>query len=459
MTARKKSGTTRKKRAAKRSGSGTKRRTSAQPARRRPPTQLFGILSIVCGFVALHLLRTGGSLAWDAGAQATTAVAGVTLLGWIVLQGAAGERWVGNSTAMLAITVAFLGGFGVLIQHRVKGIDLLAPSLSDLAYPAGIILMLVLLHVLRGGRYRWLALPGDLYAIVSIAGMLALLALGARYRGAVYAAGRMTPSELLKPTLAIYASVIMIRIFRGAKRKGRKRPSIPWGHWFWFGAVWGLLMALLAYQRDLGMMVILNGMLVFVLFAATSAVWILPAAAVGAAVAIGGATFVLPYVRQRVAVWLNPFSQTTGGGWQLLQSLAALYNGGLFGAGFGDGSPQAIPVASSDFIYAAIGEEFGWIGCAALVVVLGLLIASGFRIASTCKDQFGSLLATALTSVLAIQVILNLGGVTKAIPLTGVPLPFLSHGGTNLLVSFSIVGILGAIAASTDREPKRKPRR
>lgn len=423
---------------------------------------LSGVGTVVLGFLSLLLLRLANAPSWDADGWGYLALGGFAMLSWCLLAWGARRAHVSPELGLLLLPVAFLVGFGLLVQHRVKGIDLLALSWSDFAYPAGIALMVAILFAFRHGRIRWLTLPGDLYVVLSLGGMVALLLLGSRFRGAVFAAGRMTPTELLKPVLAIYLAGFMAKTLPASKPKARKRggrrrrgPGVPWGRWLWLAITWSLLMALLAYQRDLGMIAILNGMLLFVLVAATSAYWLLPVAAVAAALAAFGATFVLPHVQQRVAIWLDPFSATTGAGWQQLQSLAALYNGGLLGAGFGEGSPQTIPVASSDFIYAAIGEELGLLGCLALVAVLGMFLVAGFRIAATCKDRFGSLLATALSAVLALQIILNLGGVTKALPMTGVPLPFLSHGGSNLLVSFASVGLLAAIAAF---KPPRKRR-
>jgi len=447
--------------AARRTTTRRSKRGKSKAARSAGPALLHvtGMLAIVCGFLALVLLRLANAPVWDAGAWTYLALAGFTLLAWILLRTGARNTPSDSAARVLMISVAFLTGIGVLVQHRVKSIDITAPALADLAYPSGVVVLLLILLLFRSGRYRWLAAPGPLYALAAIAGMAALLVVGMRYRGAVFAAGRMTPTELLKPVMAAYLAWFLAGTTHSGRPRGKKQAGVI-GLWrgACFAAAWGFLMALLVWQRDLGMIAILNGMLVFVLFAATSARWLLPAAAIAGGLAVAAATRVLPYVRLRVEMWLDPFRETTGAGWQLLQSLAALYNGGMLGAGFGEGSPQTIPVASSDFIYAAIGEELGFVGCVVLVAVLGALILTGYRIAATCKDRFGSLLATSLTSVLAVQTILNLGGVTKALPLTGVPLPFLSHGGTNLLVSFAIVGLLAAIAVSEGKAKRRKKR-
>lgn len=423
-----------------------------------------GILTVVFGFLSLLSLRLANAPALDAVVLGYFELLIGVVIVWLIF--AFASRGTNNHSELLMLLLlptVFLVSFGILIQHRVKGIDIFAPNISDFAYPVGIVLLLAVLFACRNGRFRLLRIPGELYAVVSIIGMIALLLLGSRYRGAVYAAGRMTPTELLKPVMAIYLSAFLanhtsVTHNKGSRTKSttRRRHGFPWLRWVWSALSWVILMGLLAYQRDLGMMVILNGMLFFTLFAATSAYWLLPVGVLGAAIGGFVAVRLLPHVQQRVAIWLDPFSETTGSGWQLLQSLAALYNGGLLGAGFGEGSPQTIPVASSDFIYASIGEELGLVGCFLLLVIIVILLGAGFRIAASCKDRFGSLLATSLTSVLALQTILNLGGVTKALPMTGVPLPFLSHGGTNLVVSFVSVGLLAAIAASDSSRKRAK---
>jgi cell division protein FtsW (lipid II flippase) len=447
---------TRKKKAAPRKATAKKHSGGAKAKDVQPLwLHVSGVAAIVLGFLSLLSLRLANAPTLDAVAVGYIELMLGAVIIWVVFAVVArtADKSAGQLMLLLLAT-AFLVNFGILIQHRIKGIDIFSPTISDYAYPVGIILLIVVFLICRNGRYHLLRIPGPLYVVVSFIGMAALLLLGSRYRGAIFAAGRMTPTELLKPVMAIYLSAFLAENLSGSRgasssKSSKKRVShYAWLRWLWLGCSWGILMVLLLYQRDLGMVMILNGMLVCVFVAATSAYWLFPVAGVLAVVGGFTAFQLLPHVRQRVEIWLHPFAETTGSGWQLLQSLAALYNGGLLGAGFGEGSPQTIPVASSDFIYASIGEELGLVGCFLLLVIIVILLRTGFAIASSCKDRFGSLLATSLTSMLAIQTILNLGGVTKALPMTGVPLPFLSHGGTSLVVSFVSVGILAAIAAS-----------
>ncbi|HYN37477.1 MAG TPA: FtsW/RodA/SpoVE family cell cycle protein, partial [Actinomycetota bacterium] len=161
------------------------------------------------------------------------------------------------------------------------------------------------------------------------------------------------------------------------------------------------------------------------------------------------------HVQTRVQVWLDVFDpqKINDEGFQLAQSLFALATGGLFGTGFGEGRPDLIPEAQTDFVFSALGEELGLFGTSAVLLVFMLLVARGLRIAINAKDDFGRLLAAGLTSILGIQTIIILGGVTRLLPLTGITLPFMSYGGSSLLSNFILVALLLRIsdAASTEK--------
>jgi len=212
-------------------------------------------------------------------------------------------------------------------------------------------------------------------------------------------------------------------------------------------------MGLLLLQRDLGMLVLLNAVLLVLLVVATGrtsylALGILGSGALGAAVFLFSA-----HGQARFTAWLSPFADPTGKSWQILQALSAMYSGGLWGVGLGGGSPQFIPIASSDFIYAVIGEELGYAGCGIVLVFYLVLFFRGYQIAGRLTALFGRLLATGIVTTLAFQVLLNIGGVIKALPLTGITLPFISHGGSSLLTTFLGVGLLLAIS---ERETETK---
>ncbi len=158
-----------------------------------------------------------------------------------------------------------------------------------------------------------------------------------------------------------------------------------------------------------------------------------------------------PYRRARYLAFLDPWADPLDTGWQIIQSLYALGNGGLFGVGLGASRQKYafLTFAESDFIFSIIGEELGFIGCVALIAVFGLLIWRGMKVAFACPDRFGSLVAAGITLNIAIQVIINILVVTGSMPPTGLPLPFISAGGSSLAMSMAAIGVLMNISKST----------
>lgn len=154
--------------------------------------------------------------------------------------------------------------------------------------------------------------------------------------------------------------------------------------------------------------------------------------------------FLEPYRLQRVITFLNPWSDPTGDGWQVIQSLYAIGSGGLFGAGLGESKQKYlyIPEPHNDFIFSILAEELGFIGCAIVIVLFAIFIWRGILIAMKSPDMFGSLIAIGITAQVAIQVIINIAVVTSSMPATGMPLPFFSYGGTSLFILLCEMGVL-----------------
>ena len=148
------------------------------------------------------------------------------------------------------------------------------------------------------------------------------------------------------------------------------------------------------------------------------------------------------HVQTRVDIWLNPWQDPSGSGYQIVQSLYSIADGGLTGTGIGKGMPTLIPVVESDFIFSAIAEETGLLGSTAVIILFMLFCVRGFATAARAKSDSSAFAAVGLTSVIGFQAFLIVGGVTKLLPLTGVTLPFMSQGGSSLLSSFIIVGLL-----------------
>jgi cell division protein FtsW (lipid II flippase) len=209
---------------------------------------------------------------------------------------------------------------------------------------------------------------------------------------------------------------------------------------------WLASVGVLVFQRDLGTSLLFFGIFVAMLYVATERVsWIV----IGLGLFAGGCVLawrLFGHVQNRVAVWLDPFDpdliQATGGSYLVVQGLYGMADGGLLGTGLGRGSPEIVPFAESDFIVAALGEELGLAGLFALLVLYGILVQRGIRTAIGVRDGFGKLLAGGLAFSIALQVFVVAGGVTRVIPLTGLTMPFLAYGGSSLLGSWIIVGLL-----------------
>jgi cell division protein FtsW (lipid II flippase) len=365
-------------------------------------------------------------------------------------------RFRGDQLALVA--VAFLSGFGMLAQYRMGSFESGGTiSLNLLLFPIGLVLMGATAVILMRGRYQavmrehWVWV----WAALSLGLLAVLLMFGQRFRGGVYAAGLFTPSEILKVTVVLFVAGFVARHEKSLSFWGKGLPLPPWRALLPLAGFWLVLAGLLVVQRDLGLFIILSVALLTMLFVGTGRLGYLLFGGIGAVALAGLVLTVLPHGERRVTAWLEPFRDPTGGSWQILQGLSGMFSGGLWGEGFGRGSPEYTPIAQSDFIYSVIGEELGFAGCAIVILFFLILFGRSLLIASRASDNDGRLVGVGLVTVLATQTFLNIGGVTKFVPLTGLPLPFISHGGSSLITGFIGIGILLAIS---DGQPAAAPR-
>jgi cell division protein FtsW (lipid II flippase) len=292
--------------------------------------------------------------------------------------------------------------------------------------------------------YRILESYKYLFGLAAI-GLLALPALpviGRSVNGArlwVEAGGvRFQPGELAK--------IVLIVFLAGYLRE--KREVLAQGRLKDFGpllAIWVGAMLVLIRTNDLGGSLLYFGIFLAMLYVATARAWFIAA---GLTLFLAGSAVVyhfIPRVQDRVEVWLDPWADADGKGYQPIQALYSISNGGFGGTGFGKGTfentggGELIPFIHTDFIFSALGQELGLVGAAALLLVYMLFCLRGFRIALLAEDGFSKLLAVGLTFGFALQTFIIVGGVLRLIPLTGITLPFVSYGGSSVVANFILL--------------------
>ncbi len=285
-------------------------------------------------------------------------------------------------------------------------------------------------------KYKKLAFP---ILVISAVFLLAVLAIGINLNGAKrwLGVGALTfqPSEIAKLGLIIYFAASLTQ----AKDKIKQ-----FSYMIRYLVIAGVFMGLLLLQPHFSVCIIIGMTLVIMLV--VSGAKIRHFVAMGIPVIFAGVAVVLmePYRLKRVTTFLDPFSDALGAGWQIIQSLYAIGSGGLFGVGFGNSRQKFLYVSEpqNDFIFSIICEELGFVGAVTILVLFGMLLWRGMKIAINAPDTFGSLLVTGIMSLVGVQVVLNIAVVTSSIPTTGIPLPFFSAGGSSLLFLMAAMGIV-----------------
>ena len=257
------------------------------------------------------------------------------------------------------------------------------------------------------------------------------------------------PGELAKIFLIVFLAGYL-RDKREVLKQGRVKDFGP------LLVIWGCAMLVLVQTNDLGSALLYFGIFLAMLYVATGrAAYTLA----GLALFVAGAAAayrLIPRVEERVSIWLDPWQDPHGNGYQLVQSLYSISNGGFAGTGLGEGTftttggNELIPYANTDFIYSALAQELGLIGSAALLLVFMLFAARGFRIALLTDDGFSKLLAAGLTFSFALQTFIIVGGIVRLIPLTGITLPFVSYGGSSIVANFIGLALLLLVSNRTN---------
>ncbi|HJV09658.1 MAG TPA: putative peptidoglycan glycosyltransferase FtsW [Acidimicrobiales bacterium] len=262
------------------------------------------------------------------------------------------------------------------------------------------------------------------------------------------------PGEAAKVTLVIFLAAYLVE-----KRELLSTPTWRVGpvmlpdpkHFAPLLLAWGSSILVMVREKDLGSSLLFFAVFLAMLYMATARASYVGIGAVLFGIGATIAYQIFGHVRDRVTTWLDPWPTAQSQGFQLVQALFAFGSGGFAGTGLGLGSPGSIPNASTDFVFAAIGEELGLIGTTAVLLIYLLLVGVGFRIALRAEQPFLKLLAAGLTTILGVQTFIILGGVTRLIPLTGITMPFVSYGGSSLLANFVILALLLRISDEVAR--------
>lgn len=403
-----------------------------------------GLLLIAAGFVMVNAvalsLAVDGALRWQhvwAPAVWLALMAGTHLIL---------HRFKPRRDPFILPLVALLTGWGLVLIDRLAA-NFLARQVMWLVLGTAVLLAIAILphnlRLLRRYRYTWLTgglllLAATLIFGVNPSGYGAALWLPVPLIGQVY----FQPSELLKLLLIIFLASYfdersaMLAVSRQNGWRGILTYLAP------LLLMWGFCMVLLVWQRDLGAATLFFIVFLALLYMATGD---------GRFVLVGGgllllagvfAYFAFDLVALRVDAWWNPWPDADDRAFQIVQSLYALAAGGVLGQGVGQGFPIYIPVVHSDFVFAAIAEEWGLVGSLGTVMIFTLLAYRGMRLALLAKRPFQRYLAAGITILISAQAVLIMAGVTKLLPLTGVTLPLISYGGSSMLISSAMIGLL-----------------
>jgi cell division protein FtsW (lipid II flippase) len=412
------------------------------------------LFAMVITSFALALVDLGAT------GKLNVSIIGLSLgLGAIVLALHVAQRFVARDADPLILPiVTLLNGLGIAMIHRLDIANGLTGWQSQatrqmvwtaIAIVVAIAVIVVVRNhrVLQRYRYLWMA-AGIFLLLLPLVPFIGVTINGARLwvnLGIV----SFQPGEIGKIALALFFAGYLVTARDSLSMVGKKFLGVRWPQFKDLGpifVVWMVAMMVLIFQRDMGTSLLYFGLFLVLMYVATGrAIWFVVGGGLFGAGAFVASRF-LTYVEGRFTAWLDSFNpavyEAVGGSYQLVQGLFGFASGGVIGTGFGAGHPSIVPLAESDYIVASLGEELGLVGIFAILSLYLLFISRGMRIGINGADDFGRLLAVGLTFVIALQVFIVIGGVTRVIPVTGLTTPFLAAGGSSLVANWIIVALL-----------------
>ncbi|MGQ0742931.1 MAG: FtsW/RodA/SpoVE family cell cycle protein [Acidimicrobiales bacterium] len=415
--------------------------TGADRSRRRVELGLMALVGLLTA--SAYMLA---SLGRTASLPANLVPFLLAVLGLMAAAHVATRKLAPGADGLLLPLAALLNGIGYVFVARL---DPTLAGFQALWTAIGVSAFVATLALLRRGRdlerYRYsLGAAGIVFLMLPLVPVIGQTINGSRLWLRVGPVS-FQPGEAAKIALCIFfASYLVER--RELLSAGTRKLGPLWlpeaRHVAPIVAAWSVSLVIMLFERDLG-----SSLLFFALF--LTMLWVATARGIylglGAVLFAGGAVMawsLFSHVQTRVQIWLDPWSVAKDEGHQIVQALFAFAAGGVTGTNLAQGRPQRIPAVVTDFTFAAVGEELGLLGAAAILMTFVLVVGSGLRIAMATDVPFEKLLATGLTAIVGIQSFIILGGVTRLIPLTGITLPFVSYGGSSLLANWVLVALL-----------------
>jgi cell division protein FtsW (lipid II flippase) len=421
-------------------------------ARRRPELGLLVWVAAlaVTGSVAVAAAEVAGFRPQQLVVPVTFVFVAFALHMFLAVRGVRGDQ-------LLLPIAAALTAIGLVLVQRLAS-NLLLNQLSWTFIAAGAFAATILIprDISALSRFKWTwALLGLLLLVSPLFPVIGREVNGARIWIGVGSVS-FEPWEAVKILLVIFFAAYLEE-FREVLAQTQRRfgpiPVPPVPYLVPIVAMWAIAMLVMVFEKDLGATVLFLGIFLAMLYLATGEAFYTLIGMV--MLAVGGyvAYQAFGHVAARVDVWLDPFAEHLrfDAGFQLVQGLFALANGGLFGAGLGNGMPERIPIVWSDFVFDAFAEEVGFAGALALLALYLLFVYRGMLIALRAPTPFLQLLAAGLSFIVALQTLVIVGGNTRLIPLTGITLPFVAYGGSSLVTNWMLVALLIRVSDATAR--------
>lgn len=411
------------------------------------------LLVTTLGFALLHTYKSS-QLDWY------SLVYGGVFIGLFLVAHLGLRLFARESDPYLLPITALLSTLGILMIYRIN--EKLARE-QALWLVVGLIAFLLVLAIVRN-----IKILQEFRFVIGLAGILLLFitaVVGSEVNGERLwlSIGSISfqPEEFAKILLMIFFAAYLVDIREALTVSTRRILGValpPLRYMAPLLTIWALSLALMIFMKDLGTSLLFFGAMLALLYVATGRLLYVVA---GVLLFLAGAAVlyqIFPVVQVRVDMWLNPWQDPAGKGYQITQSLFALASGGIFGRGLGQGyltlasGKTIIPALQTDFIFSAIAEELGLVGAVGVILLYFMFVYRGFRTAVRALDDFSRLLAAGLTIIFGLQVFIIIGGVIRLIPLTGITLPFVSKGGSSIVANFILLALLLRLSDTVARQ-------